>query len=297
MSPAGPAPARRGAPDILLVLGSIGSIQVSAAVATKMFDEVGAAGATLVRTVLAAAILLLLVRPRWGAMSAAGRRAVLPYGLALGVMNLAFYLGIERVDLGTAVAIEFLGPLTVGAVLARRPRDRVWVAVAALGVLALTEPWSSSGADPVGVAWLLLAALCWGLYIPLGARSAAQLPGLEPVAVAMAIAALVALVPGVVDGGGELVDPSVLGIGLVTAITGSVVPYSLEQLALRRIAPGAFGVLMALEPGVALLAGLVVLGQEPQLLGLAGIGLVVAAGVGVTRGSAVAPAASGAPLP
>ncbi|WP_320671250.1 EamA family transporter [Patulibacter defluvii] len=285
----------RRAPDVLLVLGAIGSIQISAAVATHMFDRVGAAGATFVRTAIAAAILLALVRPRWRALDAAGRRAVVPYGIALGVMNMAFYLGVDRVDLGVAVAIEFLGPLTVGAVMARRARDRAWVVVAALGVLALTEPWSADAADPIGVAWLLLAALCWGLYIPLGARAAAQLPGLEPVAIAMVMAALVALVPGVIEGGGDLGQGYVLAIGALTAITGSVVPYSLEQLALRRIPPGIFGVLMALEPAVALLAGLAVLGQQPHVVGLLGIVLVVAAGVGVTR--AASPATAATPVP
>ncbi|MDX8153564.1 EamA family transporter [Patulibacter brassicae] len=192
---------------------------------------------------------------------------------------------MDRVDLGVAVAIEFLGPLTVGAALARRPADRLWVLLAAAGVLALTEPWSSGGADLVGVGWLLGAAACWGAYIPLGARASTALPGLQPVALAMLVALLVALVPGVVQGGDALLRGDVLLVGLVAATAGSAIPYALEQLALRDIAPGVFGVLMAIEPGVAMLAGLAVLHQEPRLLGLAGLVLVTAAGVGATRAS------------
>jgi inner membrane transporter RhtA len=289
---------RPSAPDIALILGSIASIQISAAVATHMFDTVGALGATLIRNAIAAVVVFVLVRPALRGLSRSAWRAVIPYGIALGVMNGSFYLGLERVDLGTAVAIEFLGPLTVGAVFARRARDRAWVLVAAIGVLALTRPWSDAHADPVGVAWLLVAAACWGAYIPLGGRAARELPGLQPVALALGIAALIALVPGVVESGSDLFDPHVLLIGLVAATAGSVVPYSLEQLALRRVAPGVFGVLMALEPGVAALAGLVVLGQGLPALSVLGLALVVAAGVGVTRaapssGPATAVAAAG----
>lgn len=309
-APAGGPAASHGrpaAPDIALILGSITSIQVSAAVATHMFDTVGALGATLTRNAIAAVVVFVLVRPALRGMSRRAWRAVIPYGIALGVMNGSFYLGLERVDLGTAVAIEFLGPLTVGAVFARRARDRAWVLVAAIGVLALTRPWSDAHADPVGVAWLLVAASCWGAYIPLGGRAARELPGLQPVALALGIAAVIALVPGVVESGSDLLDPHVLLIGLVAATAGSVVPYSLEQLALRRVAPGVFGVLMALEPGVAALAGLVVLGQGLPALSVLGLALVVVAGVGVTRAApasgpanavaAAGPDPAGGPVP
>nr|WP_246851692.1 EamA family transporter [Patulibacter sp. SYSU D01012] len=205
-------------------------------------------------------------------------------------MNLSFYLGLDRVPLGVAVAIEFLGPLSVGAVLARRPRDRAWVLVAAAGVLALTRPWSADGADLVGVAWLLLAASCWAGYIVLGARAAQELDGLQPVALAMLVSAAVALVPGLVGGGGDLLHPHVLAIGAVAAVAGSVLPYSLEQVALRRVAPGVFGVLMAIEPGAAALAGWLVLGEGLPALSLLGLALVIAAGVAVTRSGAPAPA-------
>ncbi|MEV4423421.1 EamA family transporter [Patulibacter sp. NPDC049589] len=298
-APPSPAAAGTTAPggtvpsDVLMVLGAIGSVQISAAVATEMFDEVGPLGATLLRSVMASAVLLVLVRPRIRGLSRDAVLAVVPYGLVLGVMNTAFYLGIDRVPLGTAVAIEFLGPLGVGAWFARRTRDRVWVLLAALGVLALTRPWSADGADPVGVAWMLLAAGCWAAYIPLGARAARGLPGLQPVALGMAVGALVVLVPGLASGGGRLLHGHVLVIGAVAALAGSVIPYSLEQLALRRIAPGVFGVLMALEPGVAAAAGLLVLGQDLEPLSVLGLVLVVAAGVGITR----APSAPVGPVP
>lgn len=272
-------------PDLLLVLGSIMSIQVGAALVTGLFDDIGAAGAALVRLALAALVLQIAIRPRRRKTSPGDRRALIAYGLALGLMNLSFYLGIDRVPLGTAVAIEFLGPLTVAAILARRPRDRWWVALAAIGVLALTEPWSAAGADLVGVAWLLLAATCWGVYIPLAARAARDRPGLEPVAIAMTIGVVVALVPGLVQAGSDLLTLHVLAIGAVAAIAGSVIPYSLEQLALRRIPAGVFGVLMALEPAVAAVVGLLILDQQPKLIGVVGMAAVIVAGVGVTRAS------------
>jgi inner membrane transporter RhtA len=280
----GGAPAGRTAPaDIAMVLGGIGSVQVSAAVATEMFDAVGPLGATALRTAVAALVLAVVVRPRIRGLDRAAVRVVLPYGLVLGLMNTAFYLGLDRVHLGTAVAIEFLGPLGVGAWFARRARDRAWVLLAALGVLALTRPWSDDGADLLGVAWLLLAAACWAAYIPLGGRAARALPGLQPVALAMLVGALFAVPAGVAGGGLGGVDGHVLLIALVAGVAGSVVPYSLEQVALRRIAPGVFGVLMALEPGVAAVAGLLLLGQGLGALALLGLALVVVAGVGITR--------------
>ncbi|WP_051472293.1 EamA family transporter [Patulibacter minatonensis] len=286
MSPAPEAPTAPS--DVLLILGGIASVQVSAAVATGMFDDVGPLGATMLRALLAATLLLAVVRPPVRGLPPGALRAVVAYGLVLGVMNTAFYLGIDRVPLGTAVAIEFLGPLGVGAWFARRPRDRAWAGLAALGVLALTRPWSADGADPLGVLFLLVAAACWAAYIPLGGRAARGLPGLQPVALAMGVGALVPLVPGLVEGGADLLLPHVLLLGLVAAVAGSAVPYALEQLALRRVAPGVFGVLMALEPGVAALAGLVLLGQDLSALTLAGLALVVVAGVGVTRAPSVA---------
>jgi inner membrane transporter RhtA len=253
----GGAPAGRTAPaDIAMVLGGIGSVQVSAAVATEMFDAVGPLGATALRTAVAALVLAVVVRPRIRGLDRAAVRVVLPYGLVLGLMNTAFYLGLDRVHLGTAVAIEFLGPLGVGAWFARRTRDRAWV---------------------------LLAAACWAAYIPLGGRAARALPGLQPVALAMLVGALFAVPAGVAGGGLGGVDGHVLLIALVAGVAGSVVPYSLEQVALRRIAPGVFGVLMALEPGVAAVAGLLLLGQGLGALALLGLALVVVAGVGITR--------------
>lgn len=295
-SPA-PGPDRTAVPDVLMILGGIGSVQISAAVATEMFDEVGPLGATALRTTIAAAVLLLLVRPRVRGLDAATWRVILPYGVVLGVMNTAFYLGIDRVPLGTAVAIEFLGPLGVAAWFARRPRDRAWVLVAALGVLALTRPWSADGADLIGVGWMLLAAACWAAYIPLGARAAKGLPGLQPVALAMGVAAVVAIVPGLATAGSDVLDGHVLLIAAVAAVAGSVVPYSLEQLALRNVAPGVFGVLMALEPGVAALAGLLLLGQGLTALSVAGLLLVVSAGVAVTRAPGAGAAHAAEPEP
>ncbi len=270
------------APPVALVLTGIGSVQFGAALATTLFDELGPSGTTLLRLVFAAAILVGLWRPDPRAYTSAQLRLAGLLGLVLGLMNLSFYLALDRLPLGVAVTIEFVGPLGVAVATSRRRTDLAWAALAAGGILLLANPGGSS-IDPLGLAFILLAAACWAAYILLSQRAGPSFEGGRGLALAMVVAVLVPLVPGVIGGGGALLNPRLLVLAAGVGVLSSVIPYSLEFEALRRMPANVFGVLMSLEPGVAALAGFLVLGQALGPRELAAIALVVAASVGVTR--------------
>jgi inner membrane transporter RhtA len=200
-------------------------------------------------------------------------------------MNLAFYEALDRIPLGVAVTIEFAGPVAVSVALSRRPLDLVWVVLAVAGILLLADPFGAGAVDPVGLLFVGTAAVAWAVYIVIAARAARRFEGLTGLALASAVAALVPLVPGVASAGADLLAPEMLALGLLVALLSSVIPYSLETTALRRIPPRVFGILMSLEPGVAALAGFLVLGQRLGARDLLAIALVIAASVGVTRTS------------
>ena len=280
-------------PPVGLVLGGVFSVQFGAALAATLFDDLGAAGVSLLRLALAALVLLAVWRPRPSAHAAADLRLAAIFGLALGAMNLTFYEALDRIPLGIAVTIEFLGPLGVAVAASRRPLDLLWVALAAAGILLLAAgPGSGSegGVDAVGVLFALGAAAFWAAYIVLAARAGQRFSGGTGLTLAMVVAVLVPLGPGIADGGAQLLRPEFLAIGLAVALLSSVIPYSLETEALRRMPKGAFGVLMSLEPAVAALAGFVLLGQGLGALQLLAIALVVAASAGATRSATAAPA-------
>jgi inner membrane transporter RhtA len=237
-------------------------------------------------------VLLAIWRPWRRAHDPSALRLAALFGLVLGAMNLTFYEALDRIPLGVAVTIEFLGPITLATVLSRRPRDFAWVALAAAGVVLLTAPWTEGGGglDGVGVAFALVAAVLWATYIVLAQRAGRRFDGGEGLAIAMVWAALVPLVPGVAEAGTDLLEPSLLLAGLGVALLSSVVPYSLETEALRRMPARVFGVLMSLEPAVAALAGYLVLSQRLSAREIAAIALVVAASIGVTRTAADRPA-------
>ncbi|MFE4499006.1 DMT family transporter [Rhodococcus sp. NPDC056743] len=263
------------------VLTSILSLQFGAAFATTLFSEIGPAGATTLRLTIAAIILGVIVRPRWSRWSNRQRKGIFALGIALAVMNGAFYLALDTVPIGTAVTIEFLGPLTLAAVLSRRWADGAWVLLAFGGVLLLgLGDHGESGLDPVGVIFALIAAAAWAGYIIAGSHLAATLPSADGLAGASIVAAVLTLPFGVVSGGSELLDPKMLAAGAAVAILSSVIPYSLEMWALRSLAKKVFAVLIALEPAAAALAGVVVIGQALDSMTLVAIGLVVVAGIG-----------------
>jgi inner membrane transporter RhtA len=265
------------------VLAGATSIQFGAALGATLFDDVGPAGTSLLRIGLGALILAAVVRPSWRRHDARDRRLVALFGLTLGVMNLGFYEALDRIPLGAAVTIEFIGPVSVAVVLSRRPLDLVWVALAVAGILLLANPFGAGALDAVGLAWVGLAAVAWAAYILLAQRASGRFEGLEGLALASLVAALVPLGPGVLSAGGDLLSAEVLAVGAAVALLSSVIPYSLETEALRRIPARVFSVLMSLEPAVAALAGFLVLGQRLGARELVAIALVIAASIGVTR--------------
>ncbi|UGQ13109.1 EamA family transporter [Yinghuangia sp. ASG 101] len=268
---------------VLLVLVGAASIQFGAAFAAKLFPRVGPEGAVTLRLVIAAVVMLVVIRPTVRGCSRRDLLTVGGLGAALGGMNLCFYEAIARLPLGPAVTLEFLGPLGLAVVLSRRLRDGFWIVLAALGVLMLGEG-GFTGLDGAGVAFVLAAALFWAAYIMLATHTARTFDGVDGLALAMAVAAVLVLPFGIAGAGAELVRPGALGAGAVVALMSSVVPYSCEMLAMKRLSAGAFGLLASLEPAVAAVAGFVVLGQSLGLMAIGGIALVVAASAGVTLG-------------
>jgi inner membrane transporter RhtA len=273
----------------LLLLAGL-SVQFGAAFAVQLFDRLGPGGTVFLRLALAAVVLLAVFRPRVRGRSWAELRLAIALGVTLGLMNWCFYEALGRIPLGPTVTIEFVGPLSVGLWGSRRPLDLLWVALAAAGVIALADPFGEGGLDPAGVALVLGAGACWAVYILLSARTGRVWPGVSGLAFGMGFGALVALPAGIVQGGGELLHPALIAGGLVVALASSVIPYSLEMEALRTLPEHVFGVLMSLDPAIASLAGVIVLGQGLSGADTVAIGAVVVASVGVTTAAARTPA-------
>ena len=269
-------------PPTALVLLGIVSVQVGSALAKHLFSAVGAFGAVALRLVFAAAVLMLVWRPSLR-MHRRAWTVVLAYGVVLGSMNLCFYLALARIPLGIAVTIEFLGPLAVALAGSRRWLDAFWAVLAACGVALLME--GRGELDLVGFLFALAAGTCWGLYILLAAALGAHTTQGNGLALGMAFAALVALPFGVAEGGVALVQPWVLVAGLGVALLSSVIPYSVELEALRKMPPRVFGILMSLEPAMAALAGLIVLHESLHWSQWIAMLCVVAASAGATRGA------------
>lgn len=265
-----------------MVLAAVVSVQLGSAAATTLFDRVGPAGAVLYRLLFAAILLLALWRPRPLEADRSGLALAVAFGVTLAAMNFCFYEALDRIPLGIAVTLEFVGPLTVALVGSRRALDLVWVAAAAAGVVLLAGP--SGSAEAAGVGFALLAGAFWAAYIVLSARIGRVFPGGRGLALAMGFAAALMVLPGSLAAGGDLIDPGAAAVGAAAGILSSVIPYSLELEALRRLAVGTFGVLMSLEPAVAAVIGLVALDQGLAAIEVIGIGLVVIASAGVLGG-------------
>jgi inner membrane transporter RhtA len=270
-------------PPVGLLLCAIASLQFGAALAATIFDELGPNGATLLRMVFAAAILLAVARPRLRGVAAADLRLAAALGLTLGAMNFFFYQALDRVPLGVAVTVEFIGPLGVAIAGSRRAVDALWAGLAAGGILLLSPGTGGASLDALGLFFAAVAGGFWAAYILINSRVARAFSGIQGLAPAMVVAAVLVAVPGVIEGGSALLEPRLLAIGAAVAVLSSALPYALETEALRRLRPSVFGVLMSLEPGVAALAGLVVLGQQLHTRQVVAIVLVVAASVGALR--------------
>jgi inner membrane transporter RhtA len=266
----------------VLLLGSIASVQFGSAFASKLFAQAGPGGVVMLRLVLSALMLVAITRPSLRGRSRADIRAAIAFGLILGAMNWSFYEALDRLPLGVAVTIEFLGPLALAVAGSRRVLDVVWVVLAGGGVALLAFRGDHRDIKALGVVLALVAGTCWAAYILLSKRVGASFAALDGLAIALCIGSVLVIPAGVIQGGNALGRPSVLAGGFAVALLSSLVPYSLEIVALRRLSAAAFGLLMSLEPAVAALAGVLVLGQ--QLTGVLAVALVmvVTASVGTT---------------
>ncbi|MEU0950017.1 EamA family transporter [Streptomyces canus] len=267
-----------------VVLGGLLAQEFGAAMAASLLPQVGTLGIVALRLTVSAVVLLAVCRPRVRGHRRADWAVIVAFGVALASMNTLFYQAIARIPLGAAVTLEVLGPLVLSVVTARRAASWLWAALA-LGGVALLGRGGLDSLDGVGVGFALGAAALWAAYILLSARIGARFPKADGLALAMAVGAVLSLPAGLADAGGRLLDPVIFGLGAAVAVLSSALPYTLEMLALRRLAPATFAVLMSLAPAVAALAGYLVLHQGLAGIDLIAITLVVAASAGAVRGS------------
>lgn len=273
----------------LLVMGSIVAVQSGAALATTLFDSIGSAGAVFLRALFGALALMALTR---GAPLRARRwphRDVILLGGAVAAVNLFFYAALARLPLGITVTLEFVGPLGVAIFGSRRPRDVIWVLLAATGIVLLSDGAGGESIDPVGVALALTAGAFWAAYILQSARVGALGPGIQGAAIAAVISAGLVAPFGLTQGGVDLLVPATLAAGAAVGVLSTAVPYVFEMEALRRMPQAVFGVLMSLEPAVAAAIGFLALSQELALVEVIAIGLVVIASAGALRSAATLP--------
>jgi len=278
-------------PPLALVCGSIISVQFGAAISVTVFDEVGVLGSTLLRLGFASLFLFLLRRPRVSHWSATQVKMAILFGIILAAMNLSFYFAINILPVGIATTIEFLGPISIAAIFSRRLLDGLWVLLAAAGVVLIAQPWSGGGdLATAGLLLALLSAFFWGIYILVAQRAGEVFPDRDGLTVAMMIGMAIVFIPGVISGGSTLLTTHILLVGSVIGLLSSLIPYTFELEALRRMPARVFGTLMSIEPAVAVFTGFIVLSQKPTLLELFAIALVVIASIGVTRTARALPA-------
>ncbi|MEU4652579.1 EamA family transporter [Streptomyces sp. NPDC023723] len=279
----GGAPGRRGAlgPVGLVLAGGL-SVQFGGALAVTLMPRAGALGIVTLRLAVAAVVLLLVCRPRLRGHSRADWGTVIVFGVTMAAMNGLFYQAVDRIPIGAAVTLEVLGPLALSVATSRRAVNLVWAALALAGVFLLSGGGFDS-LDPAGAGFALAAGGMWAAYIVFSARTGRRFPQADGLALAMAVGALLFLPLGIAESGTKLVDPVTLGLGAAVALLSSVLPYTLELLALRRLPAATFAVLMSLEPAIAALAGFLVLDQALTAAQAAAITLVVAASMGAVR--------------
>jgi inner membrane transporter RhtA len=282
----------------VLVLTGVVSVQVGAGLAARLFTQIPPAAVTALRLWTAAALMAVAgARPlRQNLADLVRRRSwrdaavVAAFGLTLAVMNYSIYQAFARIPLGIAVTIEFLGPLAVAVATSRRLIDLLWVALAGAGVALLTGTGNPAGGghgtDLIGLAFALLAGTAWAAYIILSRATGRRFPGASGLTIAMLVAAVVIVPVGVTAGRGALLRPGILATGLAIGLLSSIIPYTLELEALRRVPARVFGIWMSLEPAVAALVGLVMLGEALAVSEWAAIVCVMAACAGAARGSA-----------
>jgi inner membrane transporter RhtA len=275
-------------PAPALVIVGVSSVQLGAAIAKSLFDELTPTGLVMLRLVFGALVLGLLFRPRVRGRSSHELHLALAFGLTLVTMNFCFYQAIDRIPLGIAVTLEFVGPLGIALLGSRRVTDLLWVSLAAAGIVLLAPGIGEDGLDAVGVAFALGAGVLWAAYITLSVRVGRAYSGPTGLVLAMAVGAVIALPFGIASAGSALLEPELLAAALAVAVLSAALPWSLELEALRRLPAHVFGVLMSLEPAIGALVGFFVLGERLGARAVVAIALVVIASAGAARGAVTA---------
>ena len=268
-------------PPIPAVLFAIISVQSGAAIAKTLFPVLGAAATASLRIGISAILLLVVYRPNLFKITPKQWKIVIPYGLSLGAMNLIFYLAIERIPIGLAVTMEFIGPLVVAVLGSKRLLDYLWVVLAAAGIF-LIAPWSDNGVDLLGVVFALLAGALWAAYIVLGGKISKIMKGGEAVATGMLFASLLILPFGFLGNGLNSLTPTYLYLGIALALLSSAIPFTLEMKALGQLPARTFSILMSLEPAAASICGLIFLQEHLTFNEILAVISVVIASVGST---------------
>ena len=279
-APVAAAPRRFG-PVGLVLAGGI-SVQFGGALAVTMIPRAGALGVVTLRLLVAAVVLLVVCRPSLRGHSRTDWGTVVVFGVTMAAMNGLFYQSLARIPLGPAVTLEVLGPLALSVLTSRRALNAVWAGLALAGVFLLGGGGFSS-LDPVGVAFALGAGAMWATYIVFSARTGRRFPQADGLALAMVVAAVVFLPLGIAESGTKLLNPVTIGLGSGVAVLSSVLPYTLELLALRRLPASTFAILMSLEPAIAATAGFLILHQALSVSEALAIGLVIGASMGAVR--------------
>ncbi|MGW1889980.1 EamA family transporter [Streptomyces sp. NPDC002004] len=265
----------------LVLAGGI-SVQFGAALAVLLMPRAGALGVVTLRLVVAALVLLAVCRPRVRGYTRADWGTVVAFGIAMAGMNGLYYQAVARIPLGTAVTLEVLGPLALSVLASRRAVNLVWAGLALAGVFLLGGGGFGQ-LDPVGAAFALAAGAMWAAYIVFSARTGRRFPQADGLALAMVVGSVLMLPLGIAESGAKLVDPTTLGLGSAVAVLSSVLPYTLELLALRRLPAHTFAILMSLEPAIAATAGFLILHQALSVTEALAIALVIAASMGAVR--------------
>lgn len=268
-------------PVVLVVAGGL-SVQFGSAVAALLMPRAGALGVVTLRLAAAALILLVVCRPKLRGHSRADWGTVVAFGVAMGGMNTLFYQALDRIPLGIAVTLEVLGPLALSVFASRRLINVLWAGLALVGVVLLGGG-GFDRLDPVGVAYALGAGAMWAAYIVFSARTGRRFPQADGLALAMVVAALLSLPLGLWESAGKLTVPSTLALGAAVAVLSSVLPYTLELMALRRLPASTFAVMMSLEPAIAAAAGFLILNQALSMTDALAIALVIGASMGAVR--------------
>ncbi|MET7311675.1 EamA family transporter [Streptomyces sp. NPDC005134] len=269
------------APVALVVAGGL-SVQFGSAVAALLMPRAGALGVVTLRLVVAAVVLLVVCRPKLRGHSRADWGTVVAFGIAMGAMNMLFYQALDRIPLGAAVTLEVLGPLALSVIASRRLVNFVWAGLA-LGGVFLLGGGGFDRLDPLGAAFALGAGAMWATYIVFSARTGRRFPQADGLALAMVVAAVLSLPLGILESGAKLAVPSTLAMGAAVALMSSVLPYTLELMALRRLPAHTFAVLMSLEPAIAATAGFLILDQALTATDALAIALVIGASMGAVR--------------